>query len=124
MTGLPRFFCRLAATLLLMMSGIAVAQAAGAFAIGTCGAYGFAYDYAQSVGANSAAQGKCSGDCRVVPVHKACAAFAIDGTNACGAYGYATAPRLGAAQNTALQQCYKFGGRECVIRAWICDAKG
>ena len=30
---------------------------------------------------------------------------------------------LGAAQNTALKHCYKYGGKDCVIRAWICDGK-
>jgi len=42
----------------------------------------------------------------------------------CGAYGYAVAARLGSAQNTALRQCYQYGGKDCVIRAWACDAKG
>ena len=37
--------------------------------------------------------------------------------------GYANAPKLGAAQNTALKHCYKYGGKDCVIRAWICDGK-
>jgi hypothetical protein len=26
--------------------------------------------------------------------------------------------------NTATRRCYEFGGKECVIRAWACDAKG
>ena len=26
--------------------------------------------------------------------------------------------------NAATRECYKFGGSECVIRAWACDAKG
>ncbi len=26
--------------------------------------------------------------------------------------------------NEATRECYKFGGKECVIRAWACDAKG
>ena len=43
---------------------------------------------------------------------------------ACGAFGYAAAPRLGQAQNTALRYCYRNGGKDCVIRAWVCDAKG
>jgi hypothetical protein len=34
------------------------------------------------------------------------------------------APRLGQAENIALQYCYKYGGRDCVIRAFACDAKG
>jgi Domain of unknown function (DUF4189) len=117
--------CRcLVAAMALLIAGSAAANAAGAFAIGTCGAYGFAYDYRQPEAASDAAEKKCSGDCKLVPVRKACAAFAIDGANACGAYGYASAAKLGAAQNTALRQCYKYGGHDCVIRAWICDVKG
>ena len=42
----------------------------------------------------------------------------------CGPNGYANASRLGVAQNTALKHCYKYGGKDCVIRAWICDGKG
>jgi Domain of unknown function (DUF4189) len=100
------------------------ARAAGAIAIGACGAYGVAYDYAQPAAANRAALGKCEGACRVVPVSRACGAIAIDGRHACGPHGYAVAGRLGEAQNMALKQCYHFGGKDCVIRAWACDAKG
>jgi hypothetical protein len=124
MTRLQRFICCTGTAAWMLAVTAAAAQAAGAFAIGSCGAYGFAYDYLRPEEANSAAGSKCSGNCEVVPVRKACAAFAVDGANACGAYGYATAPKLGAAQNTALRQCYKYGGRDCMIRAWICDAKG
>jgi hypothetical protein len=124
MTGLGRIFWRMAATTMVLTATIVAGEAAGAFAVGNCGAYGFSYDFPKSTVASEAALGKCSGDCKVVPVHRACAAFAIDGANACGAHGYATAAKLGAAQNTALRQCYKYGGRDCVIRAWICDAKG
>jgi Domain of unknown function (DUF4189) len=55
---------------------------------------------------------------------RACGAIAIDGKNVCGPHGYAVAARLGEAQNTALRQCYQYGGKDCVIRAWACDAKG
>jgi hypothetical protein len=34
------------------------------------------------------------------------------------------ASRLGQAQNTALRYCYRNGGKDCVIRAWVCDSKG
>jgi hypothetical protein len=37
--------------------------------------------------------------------------------------GYAVAARLGQAQNAALRHCYQYGGKDCVIRAWACDAK-
>jgi hypothetical protein len=61
------------------------------------------------------------GGCKVVAMSRACGAFAIDGKNACGPHGYAVATRLGEAQNKALRQCYQFGGKDCVIRAWACD---
>jgi Domain of unknown function (DUF4189) len=105
--------------------GTEVAQAAGALAIGTCGAYGLAYDFPQLEAANAAALAQCSGDCKVAaPMRGNCAALSIDVRNACGAFGYAAAPRLGLAQNTALRYCYRNGGKDCVIRAWVCDAKG
>jgi hypothetical protein len=107
----------------LWIGGV-TANAAGALAIGNCGAYGFAYDYKQEAAAAQAALGKCAGGCKVVQVKRACGAIAIDGHNACKAHGYAVAPRLALAQNSALQQCYQYGGKDCVIRAWACDAKG
>ena len=120
---LARFIGCVAAAALFAIT-IADARAAGAFAVGDCGAYGFSYDYPQAEAAQQAAKAQCAGDCKVIPIKRTCAAFAIDGTNFCGAHGYATAAKLGAAQNTALQQCYSHGGKDCMIRAWICDAKG
>jgi Domain of unknown function (DUF4189) len=109
----------------LMFAGVAPGQAAGALAIGACAAYGYAYDYATPEAAQAAAIEKCSGDCKqVVTTKKGCAAYAIDGRKPCGPNGFANAPRLGEAQNTALKFCYKNGGKDCVIRAWICDSKG
>ena len=108
----------------LLVASVNVAQSAGALAIGACGAYGFAYDYPQGPAASRAALSKCVGGCKVVAVRRACGAIAVDGGNACGAHGYAVAVRLGEAQNTALRQCYQYGGKDCVIRAWACDAKG
>ncbi len=101
------------------------AHAAGALAVGSCGAYGFAYDFGQEQAARTAALRKCTGDCKVVTAMKRnCAALAVDGKNVCGAYGFAAASRLGPAQNNALRQCYQYGGKDCVIRAFVCDAKG
>ena len=103
-----------------------LAHAAGALAIGACGTYGFAYDYARADAAHGEAMRKCSGaGCRVVAdMKRNCAAFAVDMRNVCGSYGFAAASRLGPAQNTALRQCYSSGGRDCVIRAFVCDGKG
>jgi hypothetical protein len=108
----------------LLVGSVSSGHAAGALAIGECGAYGFAYDFSREAAASRAALGKCAGGCKVVALSRACGAIAIDGKNSCRAHGYAVAPRLGEAQNRALRQCYQFGGKDCVIRAWACDGKG
>ena len=98
--------------------------AAGAFAIGKCGAYGQAFDYAGEAGARAAALKQCKGECTAVTMKRACAALAVDMTNPCGPHGYAVKPKISSSLNAATRKCYEFGGKECVIRAWACDAKG
>lgn len=102
----------------------APAHAAGALAIGKCGAYGQAFDYPAEQSARAAALKQCKGDCSAVTMKRACAALSLDMTKPCGAHGYAVAPRISSALNEAMKKCYAFGGKECVIRAWACDAKG
>jgi uncharacterized protein DUF4189 len=88
-------------------------------------AYGFAFDFVADPVARNAALRKCEGDCKVVAaLSRNCAAFAVDLRNACGFHGHATASRLGLAQNQALRQCYLNGGKDCVVRSFVCDAKG
>jgi len=125
MTFFGRTLARALVAAGLVSMPLAIAQAAGALAIGACGAYGFAFDFAADVMARNAALGKCEGECKVVAaLSRNCAAFAIDMRNACGFHGHATAARLGPAQNQALRQCYQNGGKDCVVRAFVCDAKG
>lgn len=100
------------------------AFAAGALAVGQCGAYGQAFDFAGQEAATAAAKKQCQGDCTTVNVSRACAAFAVDMSNPCGAHAYAVAPKISSSLNAATKKCYEFGGKECVIRAWACDAKG
>lgn len=107
-----------------VLSNSGPAEAAGALAVGKCGAYGHAFDYRDTQSAISAAQRQCKGQCTTVTMKRACAAFSVDMSNPCGAHGYAVAPRISSAQNTAMRNCYKFGGKECVIRTWACDARG
>jgi hypothetical protein len=126
MTGLRLGLAGAAIAAGLLIGSAAASFADGALAVGNCGAYGYAFDFAKLDAAKSAALGKCTnGDCKVVTTMKhGCAALAIDGHNACGPNGYASAARLGQAQNTALKFCYRYGGKDCVIRAWACDIKG
>jgi hypothetical protein len=100
------------------------AQAAGAFAMGKCGTYGEAHDFAQEAAARAAALRQCKGDCTAVTMKHSCAALSIDLTNPCGPHGYAVEPRISTSLNAATRKCYEFGGKECVIRAWACDARG
>ncbi|TAK49355.1 MAG: DUF4189 domain-containing protein [Xanthobacteraceae bacterium] len=106
------------------LGGFGESRAAGALAIGKCGAYGYAYDYQYLHLASAAARRKCGSNCTLVPIQRACGALAVDMKNPCGAYGYAVAPKISSAQNTAMRQCFRHGGKECVIRTWACDAKG
>jgi hypothetical protein len=98
--------------------------AAGALAIGKCGAYGQAFDYAAEDQATAAARKQCKGDCTTVTMKRACAALSVDMTNPCGAHGYAVKSQISSSLNEATRKCYDFGGKQCVIRAWACDARG
>ncbi len=114
----------LAASRFISDSFISESRAAGAFAVGKCGAYGQAYDYPGEEAARIAALKQCGGRCTAVTMKRACAALAIDLKNPCGAHGYAVKPRISSSLNAATRKCYEFGGKECVIRAWACDARG
>ncbi len=111
---------------IVFILAIATANAAGALAVGACGAYGYGFDYNKIADARAAAMSKCKdGRCKVVGVvRKGCAAMAIDVKNPCGSYGWAINSHLGKAENTSLRRCFDFGGRDCVVRAWACDEKG
>jgi hypothetical protein len=98
--------------------------AAGAFAMGKCGAYGQAYDYVNEAAARAAALKQCQGNCVAIPMRRSCAAFSIDMSNPCGAHGYAVRPKISTSLNEATRECYKYGGKQCVIRAWACDGRG
>jgi hypothetical protein len=116
----------LLATATVMFVTVSYARAAGALAIGPCGAFGEAHDFRGVAAARESALSKCKGDnCRVVATaRRSCAAFAVDFPNPCGATGWAKGPRLGDSLNAALEACYKDGGTDCVVHAFFCDAKG
>ena len=78
--------------------------AAGAFAVGKCGAYGQAFDYAAEAGALAAAKKQCKGECTTVTMKRACAAFAVDMANPCGAHGYAVKPKISSSLNAATKK--------------------
>ncbi len=126
MISLGRRFAFAAVTAGTLIAAIGAAHAAGAFAVGACGAYGYGYDYRKVTDARTAAIKKCSGHaCKVVgDIRRGCAALAVDAKHPCGSYGWALNSHLGKAENISLRRCYEFGGRDCVVRAFACDEKG
>ena len=115
-----------ALVLAFSLSIAGVANAAGALAVGSCGAYGYGFDYSKTADARSAAMRKCAGGkCKVVGViRKGCAAMAVDAKNPCSSFGWALNSHLGRAENLSMQRCSQFGGHECMLRAWACEEKG
>jgi hypothetical protein len=117
-------FARLIAAAVIVTAFAGAADAAGALAVGKCGAYGHAFDFKDTRAAMDAAQKQCKGNCKAIPMKRACAALSVDMANPCAAHGFAVAARISSALNSAMRNCYKFGGKECVIRTWACDARG
>ena len=121
-----RNFVLAVAGFVLLIVAIGTAQAAGALAVGVCGAYGYGFDYSKVTDARAAAMQKCTGgQCKIVGVvRRGCAAMAVDAKNPCGSFGWAINSHLGKAENASMRRCSEFGGRDCVVRAWACDEKG
>ena len=86
MIGFRRRLAAAVAAASLLLATMSAAQAAGAFAVGACGAYGYAYDYKQMAAARTAAAQKCSGtSCKIVgAIRRGCAALAVDAKHPCG----------------------------------------
>ena len=126
MISLGRASVFAAVTAGILIAAIGAAHAAGAFAVGACGAYGYGYDYRKVTDARAAAMKKCSGNaCKVVgDIRRGCAALAVDAKHPCGSHGWALNSHLGKAENISLRRCHEFGGRDCVVRAFACDEKG
>lgn len=126
MPNIRRSIAVVAMSFALLASTIVAANAAGALAVGACGAYGYGFDYPSDTAARSAAMKKCTGNrCRVVgTLHRACAAMSVDAKNPCGSFGWAIDSHLGKAENISMRRCVEYGGHDCVIRAWACDEKG
>ncbi len=126
MTALKRNSALALVAACALIAMIGAAAAAGAFAVGACGAFGYGYDFRKVADARVAAMQKCAArDCRIIGiVRRGCAAMSIDAKNPCGAYGWALNSHLGRAENASMRRCYQYGGRSCVVRAWVCDERG
>jgi len=126
MFGFRRSSAAAVAAAACLIAMIGAAEAAGAFAVGACGAYGYGFDFRNVTDARAAALKKCNGsNCQIVgAMRRGCAAMAIDAKKPCGSFGWAINSHLGKAENASMLRCSEFGGHACVVRAWACDEKG
>jgi Domain of unknown function (DUF4189) len=126
MIGPSRTAARTIAAAILLIAALGAAHAAGALAVGACGAYGYGYDFRKLADARAAAIKRCTGStCKIVgSIRRGCAAMAVDAKHPCGSFGWAIDSHLGRAENLSLRRCYEFGGKDCVVRAFACDEKG
>ncbi len=126
MVGYLRPAARAMAAASVLIAALGTADAAGALAVGSCGAYGYGYDFHNLADARVAAIRNCSGKgCKVVgTIRRGCAAMAVDAKHPCGSFGWAIDSHLGRAENLSLRRCYEFGGKDCMVRAFACDEKG
>lgn len=108
-----------------LLGASAPALAAGALAIDSNQgpAYGFSYDYAQMADAERRALSECGRNCRVVlRFQTGCGAYAADQTRGSTIYGWGTSSSRDGAQNRALDECGRAGGRRCIVRVWGCNS--
>ena len=126
MIRFARTFAVVVAAGCFLIAALGASHAAGALAVGACGAYGYGFDFRQMADARVAAIKKCTGKgCKVVgTIKRGCAAMAVDAKQPCGSFGWAISSHLGKAENASLRRCYEFGGKDCVVRAFACDEKG
>jgi Domain of unknown function (DUF4189) len=126
MTRVMGTAARTFAAAFILIAALGAAHAAGALAVGACGAYGYGYDFRKIADARVAAMRECTGNaCKIVgTIRRGCAAMAVDAKHPCGSFGWAIDPHLGRAENLSLRRCYEFGGKDCVVRAFACDEKG
>jgi hypothetical protein len=121
-----RMFLPTMAAAVLLAAGAADGRAAGALAVGSCGAYGSAYGFEHLGQARRSALARCGdSSCRTAAtIRNQCAAFAVERHNLCGARGWAYASDRAQAEELAMQYCREHAVRDCRVRAWVCDDSG
>lgn len=120
--------CRIPILAAMALCAVCAADchAAGALAVGSCGAYGSAYGHDHLGEARRSALARCGdASCRTAAtIRNQCAAFAVERHNLCGARGWAYAADRAQAEDLAMQYCREHAVRGCRVRAWVCDDSG
>lgn len=98
------------------------AEAAGAIAVGHCGADGYSFNQHSVGAAEEVAMQECGPGCSVaVHFENACGAYAVDSAKQCGAQGWGWASDRGGAEEIAVRECVNQGGESCAVKRWVCD---
>jgi len=88
-------------------------------------AAGWSYQQSDQTSANNVAMRNCvkqgGAKCELVTsFSKTCASLAADGE----IIGWSSASSKDAAQQQAMAQCAKYGGKNCAVQAWVCSGAG
>jgi hypothetical protein len=120
-----RACARLALAVGVLVTVVSAASAFGAIAMSECGRWGYSYGYGNKSDAWARAIRECGQrDCKIaVSVNNACGAVAMDSTKRCGPKGFGAAATRAQAERIALDYCGRYGGRNCTLRAWVCDGR-
>src|SRR5262249_33302200 len=118
MIGVLRTAARALAAAFFLIAAFGGAQAAGALAVGSCGAYGYGFDFRKVTDARAAAMRKCTGnDCKVVgTIRRGWAAMAVDVKRPCGSFGWGVDSRPGGGGKPARGRRPAFGRKRRGVR--------
>jgi hypothetical protein len=110
----------------VLLASAAMAEAAGALAVGACEGMGYVINFINQQEAGVAAMTICSqtGDktCAVrLTIQGSCFALALDPAHPCGARGWAYADSADEANSLAVAACVKNNGDNCTPKISVCD---
>jgi len=83
--------------------------------------FGIAYSYRSRDDARSRARRECGRNCSIVSEFEECIAYAADETRGSSVFGWGENRSRRSAEDRALYECSRHGGRRCVIRGWACN---
>jgi hypothetical protein len=83
--------------------------------------FGISHSFRSRQEARNRAMRECGRNCSVVLEFNACAAYAADESRRGSAFGWAEHRSANAAEDRALRECRKQGGRRCGVRASACN---
>jgi hypothetical protein len=124
--GRPRATLAALAVMAIALLLAPPASAIGALAVDSARGkgWGASWDHKDRPAAAAGARAKCGSACAIVLYFwNGCGAWAADQADGSTVSGWGINRSLTTAQNTALSQCRKNGGKQCQLRVWACETR-